>query len=103
MDRHHESRKPMTRATNAHRVLAVVVIFGISLSVGCSKGGESTETEEPALTSCTPNACGPVPPVSPSACPPDKTVTTDCQANEAGVCGWQVKCVDRSSDCAENA
>jgi hypothetical protein len=70
-------------------------LFAILFMAGCaSSTATSTTPEPPPLPggACAEGDCGPVPPVTPTACPSGTNVSTVCTRNEAGTCHWQVRC-----------
>jgi hypothetical protein len=70
--------------------LALVVFT----SLAC--GGTSEPAGSPGTSSaCTPTECGPEPPIAPSACPPDKVVTSVCERGSDGKCGRRLQCNDK--------
>jgi hypothetical protein len=66
-------------------------VVALAFVIAC--GGARPSTPGPTTaTECAPTDCGPEPPISPHACPPQQAVSSVCRRARSGACERRVLC-----------
>jgi hypothetical protein len=69
---------------------SILTALGFLSLVAC--GASQSPAETPENNPCSPQECGPEPPIAPAACPAGESISSVCKRDAKGTCERHVLC-----------